>query len=377
MRTADTLSLAKRRGCAPPASTWGSPVKFSVSQHELAPCPPAGQGVHVWIMSAAHYCRRCGMSKPGAVQYISDRLTRLPKPPNEVEIAVHNSYHRAGAFGSAIHQCPATSRRAVPMSEIKYHEARLRAAAEQIKIPANWRHWLWERSPIRPETQNAISFLSHLYRPDEKVFAFDKISSPDPRWSFTIKNPMDCRVPVEMRHGGRFLSGIWFLCNPVDGLQHPNPRQNGRLSCRSEESIAAFRYVVIESDIAPPNLWLAFVVQIPARIAAIYTSGSRSIHTLIQVDAKSKADWDAIVGPWKRPLKALGGDAACLSAVRLSRLPGCARPEKNGFQKLLYLAPNPPDARITDLPRVRVRSEMLQRWREICPRWTPDRKAEM
>jgi hypothetical protein len=186
---------------------------------------------------------------------------------------------------------------------------------------------------------------------------------------------MDCRVPAGIREGGRFQAGIWFLCNPVDGQWHPNPRQNDEPSCRSEESLIAFRYIVLESDIAPSDLWVAFVVQVPARIAAIYTSGSRSIHTLIQIDAKSKAEWDAIAGQWKRPLKVLGGDAGCLSAVRLSRLPGCARPEKNGFQRLLYLAPNPPFARLIDLPCVRTRFEMVQRWRELCPRWNPEMEA--
>ncbi len=138
----------------------------------------------------------------------------------------------------------------------------------------------------------------------------------------------------------------------------------------------AFRYAVWESDVAPADLWLAFVAQVPARIAAIYTSGSRSIHTLILIDARSKAAWDEITGEWKRPLKILGGDAGCLSAVRLSRLPGCARPERNGFQKLLYLAPNPPFARLIDLPCVRTRSGMLQRWRELRPRWNSEMEAE-
>ena len=61
-----------------------------------------------------------------------------------------------------------------------------------------------------------------------------------------------------------------------------------------------------------------------------------------------------------------------LSAVRLTRLPGYARPEKNGFQHLLYLAPNPPFARLIDLPTARTRAEMLQRWRDLCPRWNPE-----
>ena len=343
--------------------------------HELAVCPSAGTGVHSWIMSAAHHCRHSGMSETEAVQFIDAKITRLPSPQNEVEVAVAKAYRQTGTFSSSPRQYPNASRPAVPLAEIKFDEAKLRAVAAKIKPPTNWRHWLWERSPMRPETQNAISFLARLYRPGETVHAFDKmdgIEGKHPRWSFKINNPMDCRIPLEMLEGGRFQSGVWFLCNPVDGQWHPNPRQNGELSCRSEESLTAFRYVVWESDVAPADLWLAFVVQVPTRVAAIYTSGSRSIHTLIQIDAKSKSEWDSIAGQWKRPLKVLGGDAGCLSAVRLSRLPGCARPEKNGFQKLLYLAPNPPFARMIDLPCLRTRVEMLQRWGGLCPRWNPD-----
>jgi hypothetical protein len=119
--------------------------------------------------------------------------------------------------------------------------------------------------------------LSRLYRPGETVYAFDKmggIEGKHPRWSFTISNPMDCRVPVEMREGGRFQSGIWFLCNPVDGQWHPNPRQNDESSCRSEESLTAFRYVVWESDVAPADLWVAFVVWF-ARIAPTRAVGAQ------------------------------------------------------------------------------------------------------
>jgi hypothetical protein len=329
-------------------------------------------------MSAAHHCRHIGMAEAEAVQFIAARITRPASPPNEIETAVSKAY-RTTDFRSSPRYYSNATRTPLPLAEIKYDEAKLRAVAARIKASASWRHWLWERSPMRPETQNAISFLSRVYRPGETIHTFDKfdgIEGKRPRWSFTITNPMDCRVPAEMREGGRFQSGVWFLCNPVDGLWHPNPRQNGEPSCRSEESLTAFRYAVLESDVAPADLWLAFMVQIPARIAAIYTSGSRSIHTLVQIDAGSKVEWDATAGRWKRPLKVLGGDAGCLSAVRLSRLPGCARPEKCGFQKLLYLAPNPPFARLIDLPLVHTRFGMLQRWRGFCPRWNPDVEAE-
>jgi len=317
------------------------------------------------------------MAEAEAVQFIAARITRPPSPPSEIETAVSKAYQTTG-FRSGPCLFAHTPLMPVPLSEIKYDEAKLRAVAAKVKAPASWRHWLWERSPMRPETHNAISFLSRLYRPGETIHAFDKfdgIEGKHPRWTFTISNPMDCRVPAEMREGGRFQSGVWFLCNPVDGLWHPNPRQNGEPSCRSEESLTAYRFVVLESDVAPADSWLAFVVQIPARIAAIYTSGSRSIHTLVQIDAGSKAEWDATAGRWKRPLKVLGGDPACLSAVRLTRLPGCRRPEKKNIQKLLYLNSNPPDSPLIELPPLQSRAETLKRWRQECPRWNQSMEA--
>ena len=312
------------------------------------------------------------MTQADAVAAIAKQITRAPSPANEIEVAVGKAYQQT-TFCSTPRKSP-NAARPVSLAEIKYNEARLRATAAKITMPANWRHWLWERSPMRPETQNALSFLSRLYQPGEIVQTFDVFKTKQPRWTVTVTNPMDCRVPEAMRAGGDHQSGVWFLCNPVDGLWHPNPRQNNEPSCRSEESVTAFRYIVLESDVAPADLWLAFVAQIPAKIAAIYTSGSRSIHTLIRIDAKTKADFDAVADSWKRPLKVLGGDAGCLSAVRLTRLPGCARPEKHDFQRLLYLAPNPPNARLIDLPNLRTRGEMLTRWRELCPRWNPEQE---
>ncbi len=207
------------------------------------------------------------MTEDAAVQFIAARITRPPSPANEIEVAVAKVYQQT-TFNSTPRKYP-NAPRPVSLAEIKYDEARLRATAAKITMPANWRHWLWERSPMRPETQNALSFLSRLYQPGEIVQTFDVFKTKNPRWTVTVTNPMDCRVPDAMRDGGDFQSGIWFLCNPVDGLWHPNPRRNNEPSCRSEESLTAFRYIVLESDVAPAHLWLAFVAQIPTKIAAI------------------------------------------------------------------------------------------------------------
>jgi len=260
------------------------------------------------------------------------------------------------------------------MTAVEFNPEKLKTIAGNIPQPSNWRHWLWERSPKRPETQNAFSFLAHLYRDGEKIHLFDFMEAKTPTQTITISHPMDCRAPASIRAGGQHGLGIWYLCNPVDGEWHHNPRLN-TMSCRSEESLTAFRHVVLESDEAPFDQWLAFIVQLPIRVAAIYSSGGRSIHALVRLDAANKKEFDATIAPLKRPLKVLGADPACLSAVRLTRLPGCWRPEKNGFQKLLYLCPNPPDVRLADLPVIRSRFEALDRWRNICPRWNPNQEA--
>lgn len=303
-----------------------------------------------------------------AVEFITACMTRPPSPANEVQTAVAKAYSSDFRLSATrLLASRAASRPApIPIIDIRFDPAKLEAFAKRINSPRNWRHWLWERSPERPDAISAWSFLAHLYRPGEIVLVFDKMESKTPLQSVSITQPMDCRVPAGIQAGGRYGAGIWFLCNPVDGGWHCNPRQNNSLSCRSEEAITAFRYGVLESDRASARLWLAFVVQLPLRIAAIYASGGRSIHCLFRLDAPSKPDWDYVVTPLKRPLKVMGADPACLSAVRLTRLPQCWRPENGGFQQLLYLCPNPTGARLVDLPVIRSRSDTLISMKHTC-----------
>jgi hypothetical protein len=259
----------------------------------------------------------------------------------------------------------------VPITHVQYDPDRLLRATAKIES-RNWRWWLWERSTKRPEAMNAYSFLANLYLADERVLIFDRMDSKSPLATAEIKQPMNCTVPGTIRAGGRYGLGVWFLSNPTDGEWHP--LDGDRMSCRGESAITSFRYAVLESDAAPADRWLAFIAGLPVRVAAIYTSGSRSVHTLVRLDAASKAAWDDAIGPLKRPLKVLGADPACLSGVRLTRLPQCWRPEKNGFQKLLYLHPDPPLCPLLDLPVLHSRTWTLAHWRETCPRW--DRTME-
>jgi len=221
--------------------------------------------------------------------------------------------------------------------------------------------WLANRSPLDPSICTTNDFLTALYHPDrgERVLIFtNEYSQGEYMWPCP-----------ELPDRGK--EGVWFLAQPVSGEYLPNPRSRppGQPSRRIMECVRSWRYMLLESDEAPARLWLAAVVQLPLRIAAIYTSGSRSVHVLVQVDAPTRDEWDGIKAQLLQGMVTLGACRGSLSSVRLTRLPGCLRLGKKrplkdeagnavlddkgrpralyekfttpGIQKLLYLAPDP------------------------------------
>lgn len=237
---------------------------------------------------------------------------------------------------------------AKPRPKLSYNPEMLRRLAgddeEKVDLP-----YLANRSEIDPAGISASDFLSRLYsvQAGERVIVFSEYKSQGqavwPTESIPTSGP----------------EGIWFLAQPVDGRSRPNPRL-GKMSRRSEESVLAWRWMVLESDDAPLRLWLAALSKVVPRIAAITTSGGRSVHALVRVDAPTKRAWDEqkkrILG-----LVTVGADPGALSAVRLTRLPGCWRGEKE--QKLLYFSPSAPALTISEiLPR----RDVLRHWRAVC-----------
>jgi Zinc-binding domain of primase-helicase len=244
---------------------------------------------------------------------------------------------------------------------------------------------------------SAKEFLFHLYEPGERILVFTQ------QWSqgdflaeiqgkksdhehdhehehdvATYRLAMERGVKArrsELPKGGK--EGVWFLTNPVSGQWDINPhgKDGPTWSRRFQKVVTAWRYYVLESDVLPAALWRKVVVSLPLPIAAIYTSGSRSIHALVREPVDSKSQWDAVRDALRQIVCPLGADAGALSAVRLSRLPFCERagtrgkdnryikfPEsatadlsrgKPGYQELLYLNPDPEHSAIRLLPERR------------------------
>ncbi len=350
-------------------------------EERLRSCPRAGQGVNTWLFSTARALAPYH-SEGDLVDLLTQHSAGCGRVVTRGEILRQVQQGiRAKACGQARGWVPTPhsqdtdrGRIPIPISKIPFEPERLARLAAQASNSVNWRHYLHERSPYRPDIHTGVWFLRKLFREGEKVLVFDTMKAFRPALIATINKALQ-KLPLSIEDSPSGL-GAWFLANPVDGNWHPNPRDGGKLSCRSEEAVTAFRYAVLESDQACTDHWLSFLTQFPAPIAAIYTSGGRSIHALLRVDASTKAEWDAAIISLKRILKVLGADPAALSAVRLTRLPGCWRREKGGFQKLLYLNPDITAATpIDELPIRETREAALTRWRGCHPRWQTTMRA--
>lgn len=234
--------------------------------------------------------------------------------------------------------------------------------------------WLREHSPIpipsNPHTWPRL-LLDNLYTPRDHILIFTQYMSQGqilytpgsdpvtlekhpPRPGYTTPPRSRTRFPK----GGR--SGVWFLTAPVTGEWSPNPNNRDahgiRLGRRHAACCTRYPYLVLESDEAPPSTWLRILVQLAHPIVAIYTSGGKSYHALIRVDCGTKEQFDLIRADFTARLSAIGADPAAITAVRLTRLPGCLRYgigdgdtyrpylDPTGtpaprMQQLLYLAP--------------------------------------
>jgi hypothetical protein len=310
----------------------------------LPPCPAPGEGCHLWAMQAAWACRKAGLTAAEALHTIRENATRPPSPSNEFVQAVERVFSVSLHARGSIHRPPSPG----------FNPAKLAAIAR--RMDGFGAEELAAISPMRPDTRTPASFLHAIFEPGEKVLCFSKYRSQGQaiwqrpehlaRYDATALDGL-----VEPAEG----QGAWFLSNPITGdfveLERLKSEHNpsGRTR-RAEESISAFRHILLESDKADPAIWLAALVQMPLPILSICESGGRSLHALVRIDAKDGREFREIIAASKTGLEILGADPAALSPVRLTRLPQCWRADKGNWQRLLFLNPNPTRTPICEMP---------------------------
>lgn len=136
--------------------------------------------------------------------------------------------------------------------------------------------------------------------------------------------------------------GIIFMGQPIDGFFRII---DGKKTRRTSESVLTWRHALLEADHMDNMLqWLQALITLPLPIISITFSGSRSLHVLFRMEARSHEEWRGYVDQIKPALALIGADLQALTNhLVMPRLPGCWR-TVNGekkLQQLLYFNPRP------------------------------------
>lgn len=249
-----------------------------------------------------------------------------------------------------------------------FDESKLRDYVQGV--PPVTREWFKQRSKLPVNLLTTADFLEALYLTNEAVLIFTHYYSQGDflyhvasgKTGYRLAGERNVKAVVSaLPSAGR--EGVWFLVNPVTGLwdkvEKRKRHSDGSTTTewhwtrRSEINVTRWPYVVLESDDAPEELWLRALAKLEMPIAAIYSSGGRSLHALVKIDAASKLEFDAWRDTLVQLLSPIGADPAAITAVRLSRLPFCKRlgarddegrynqyPEPR-MQELIYVNPRP------------------------------------
>lgn len=294
-------------------------------------CPPAGQGVHHWTLSAANACRAQGLSQSDAERVIYTRSAGCGRSLTKAEVA--------GAIAKAYdtpYQAPRVRSRKAGVN---------RPAFEKLAkgVPDCVDQVIIARSPLPSLDCSNLTALNALYDPGEKIAVISDRERKKPRVIVSIPVPEE-PLPDYLARPQKG-QGTLFQVAPVDG------KQGADGSWRNEARCTRFPYVLLESDSVPVGEFLWALAQLPFPIAMLTTSGGKSVHALLRVGATTKDEWEKAVQPLRiRAVELLGVDPAAIKAVQLSRLPGAWRDEKGGWQECLYLDPNPDGTPIKDKP---------------------------
>jgi len=219
-------------------------------------------------------------------------------------------------------------------------------------------HWhctiadVWHRSPWPPNEnwlKDPSMLVAALYWPTDYINIVT---------DFSLEKQKDGKEKANPRGSGKTLlrddwlryfrdhgapqsdAGCWIRPNPVR-----QERGSGHDGAQTDRDIAAFRFVLLESDDLPIGVQLSLWSRLALPVAAIIASGGRSVHAWLKVDCKDNAEYRTTAA---QIFELLAPFNPCLNnknPSRLARLPGVKR-KIGGIgaseQRLYYLNDDPP-----------------------------------
>jgi hypothetical protein len=291
-----------------------------------------------------------GLDEPSALEWLGLYNQECKPPWSRAELI-----HKVRSAATATHArprgyllnpgeiVPAASERkeAPPQERPAYDPAYLKRFTEELSGEID-DQYLELRGQFSCHNRSPAGFLHKVFNSGEHVWVTDNTVSRD-GLIWTHEGLVQDLAELNHLMTGRL--GVWFLSNPIDGAPHQLERLASEhntegISFRATENITDWRHVVLETDVAPEDLWLKALCLLRLPIVAIYHSGGRGPHALVNLGASTFHQWQERLAPHRDHLIRLGACPGTLTSVRLSRLPNCLRGQTGRWQQLLYLAPN-------------------------------------
>ena len=283
---------------------------MSPQSAQIPPCPLGGQGVHRWLLEAAHAARRGGMTPEQAATEIENRMTRHANSRSEIADAVAKAFAGARVIWSSV---PSFSK--AP----KWPEANL----EQLEAVAASGFGvcdLWERSPIRwdDNTPHTSELLGRLFGGDPWVCFGSNSDFTTERLSRIIKPEQYPQIV------------------PSPMLDKYGMTQDGRRSQHTLSNTGPRRFLVLEFDGIDRDTQAAVLLHLSERapLTMVVDSGGKSLHGWIFVAGKT----DEQLRPFFQRVCALGVDPATWSRSLFVRMPD-GRRDNGNRQSVLFFNP--------------------------------------
>jgi hypothetical protein len=284
----------------------------------LNPCPTSGQGCHTWMFGAAHALVANAYDDQFIEQWITHHLQRDPQPREIVDTLANVRAEAEGLIEPR------------PKVSLKREKDDDRLAELTKEGPLSIEDFT-ATSPASPDISTS-EFLKRLYGGKHNLVFIDQQTQGKLVWHDQVPEAAVAGILANN------TEGAWVMVNPVDG-QFKAIERLGKKSRRAEENLVAYEYLLIESDSVELELWLRVLSKITLPIVSVTTSGSKSAHALVRVNAKDRAEYLEKASEIADLVVPLGADPAAMSAVRLTRVPGCIRKDTGKAQTLIYFNP--------------------------------------
>lgn len=204
----------------------------------------------------------------------------------------------------------------------------------------------WEVSPWRPRENwrlDAVPLLAALYYGRELInIVTDYTLRDDGKASPSgagLTRTRDEWMSEMLDGAPQKDAGAFIRLNPLKAKAG-----HGRGGAMTDHDVAMHRFTLLEADGISPDLQVCLFAKLKLPIAAIISSGGRSIHAWVRIDAAGAGEYRRLTNKIFAHLRLFGIDASNQNPSRLSRLPGAQRKigaSDDGAQRLLYLNPDP------------------------------------